>query len=264
MSDLGRFGAGVERLVAPGLGLTLLLGAWAAASLVWADPLIFPGPIRVFQAFWQLFEGDHQTGSALAWTVFRTCLAFFVSVALGVPIGLKLGSSNSLRATWGAPVDFFRSIPPIALLPVFILLLGIGNTTLLAIPTYGATLIIVVNTAHGVLSAEPLRGQVGKAFGLSERERLWRITFWDALPQVSAGMRIALSIVVVLTVVAEMLLTTKPGIGRAIIDAFDNPLRISEGYAIILLAGFLGYGLNRLYLAGERRWVHWGADSWVA
>jgi ABC-type nitrate/sulfonate/bicarbonate transport system permease component len=221
------------------------------------SPILLPTPWAVFKAFFELFIGvKHNIMADIGLTVYRTFFSFLISCLIGVPIGLLMGYNTKVFRIFEFIVDFFRSIPPIALFPLFILLLGIGEPAKLGVPVYGCTLVIIVNSIYGVMNASKLRRVIGQVYGFSRFRIFWKIVFPDSLPQVFAGMRIAISLALVLTIVVEMTIGSNNGLGKKIYDfhlLFDTP----EMYAAILMTGIIGYLLNKGFLKIEKRVVHW-------
>jgi NitT/TauT family transport system permease protein len=189
-------------------------------------------------------------------TTRRAVFAFFLAVGVGVPIGLLMGQYVGLRRALQFLVDFFRSIPPIALFPLFILSFGLGEISRIAVPFYGAVLIMIVSSMYGVLNAPSLRRQVGVVHGLSRVEVFWKIVFPDAIPHIVSGMRNAVSLCLVLVVVVEMFWGAPSGLGKRLFDAhlaFQSP----RLYAVIFFIGILGYTLNLVLQLIEVRFLSW-------
>jgi len=236
--------------------LALLALWWAIYALGVASPLLLPSPVQVADAFIRL---TFQTGEI--WpdcfvTVRRMLLGLCVSAAVGIPVGILTGSFKGISRSLEFLIDFFRSIPPVALFPLFLLVMGVGDGPKLAVVIYGCTLIMIVNADYGVSHAPRLRRFVGRAFGLNRYEILWKIVLPDALPQIIVGLRTALSLALVLVVVSEMFFGTPKGLGHRIYEyhlVFDVP----EMYCAIAWAGIIGYLFNKLFVLVERRVVHW-------
>jgi NitT/TauT family transport system permease protein len=183
-------------------------------------------------------------------------IGFLASVGLGVPLGLVLGASARLYAAVEMPLDFFRSLPAMAVFPLFLLAFGLGDPAKIAITTWTGSLIIIVNTMYGVRAAKTGRQAAARAFGASKFQIFTKVVLIDAIPQIVAGLRIAVSLCLIVVVVSEMFMGTKAGIGMTIYNAgliYDTP-RMLAG---ILVAGLLGYALNKLFVLTEHHFVHW-------
>lgn len=221
------------------------------------SPILLPPPWAVFKSLIELFIGSEQNILFdIGLTCYRTLFSFFLSCAIGIPIGLLMGYNIKVFHIFEFVVDFFRSIPPIALFPLFILFLGIGEYSKIGVPFYGCVLVIIVNSIYGVLNSPKLRRTLGQIYGFSRTRIFLRIVLPDSLPQVFAGMRTALSLALVLTIVVEMTIGSENGLGKTIYDfhlLFDTP----EMYAAILTTGIIGYILNKGFILIEKSVVHW-------
>jgi ABC-type nitrate/sulfonate/bicarbonate transport system permease component len=244
----------------PLLGPLLLLTTWLIlTSLGIISPIILPNPLSVGSALVSLLISEGSLWPHLGLTVYRTLLSFAIAFILGAPFGLFMGYIPVIYKMFEFLVDFFRSIPPIALFPLFLLFLGFGELSKLGVPLYGCSLVIIVSSVYGVLNAPTLRRTVGKVYGFNRWQVFWKIVVPDALPQVFVGMRTALSLALVLTIVVEMFFGSNNGLGKKIYDyhlLFDTP----EMYAVIILTGAIGYLLNQGFIFLEKRIVHW-ADT---
>ena len=167
-----------------------------------------------------------------------------------------MGFSDRFYAALEFPVEFFRSIPATALLPVFMLLFGVGDASKIALAGYAAGLTLALNAMYGVHVGKELRRRAAQTLGIKGLALFRKIVFPEALPHISAGFRVALSLSLVVVIVAEMFAGSPAGLGKRIIDA-QQVYRTDEMYAAILTAGALGFVLNRLALAAERRILHW-------
>ncbi len=195
------------------VGPLLILFFWVIVSVTKiVSPILLTDPFEVFKSLLELFISSEQNILLdIGLNCFRTLISFLISCAIGVPIGLLMGYNIKVFQVFEFVVDFFRSIPPIALFPLFILLLGIGELSKLGVPFYGCVLVIIVNSIYGVLNSPKLRRIIGRIYGFSKARIFWRIVFPDSLPQVFVGMRTALSLALVLTIVVEMTIGSENG-----------------------------------------------------
>lgn len=229
---------------------------WVLYQTKLIDPVLLPSPGESFKAIWDGFVGGTLTHDFLI-TVRRTLLAFAIAVAVSVPLGVVLGSSARLYSSVEFVIDFFRSTPASALFPLFLVILGVGEGTKIAVAAFGASLLILFNTAYGVMNARKTRQAAARVMGASPGRVMLDVTLLESLPQTFIGMRAGVSFALVIVIVAEMFIGSTDGLGQRVINAqmiFNMP----EMYATIFAAGVLGYGLNLLFLLIERRFVHWG------
>jgi sulfonate transport system permease protein len=189
-------------------------------------------------------------------TVLRTLEAFLIAAVLGVPLGVLLGSNEKAYRSVEFLIDFFRSTPSSALIPLFLLIFGVSDINKVAIAAFGAFLIVIFNSAYGVINARKQRVMAARVMGASRWQTFRDVLIWESLQPSFVGLRSAVSMALVIVIVAEMFIGSESGLGHRIIDA-QQVLNVKSMYAAILAAGALGYGLNVLFLLAERRIVHW-------
>ena len=189
-------------------------------------------------------------------TVLRTLEAFVIAAVVGVPLGVLLGSNEKAYRSVEFLIDFFRSTPSSALIPLFLLIFGVSDINKVAIAAFGAFLIVIFNSAYGVINARKQRVMAAKVMGASNWQVFKDVLIWESLQPTFVGLRSAVSMALVIVIVAEMFIGSDNGLGHRIIDA-QQVLNVKSMYAAILAAGALGYALNILFLLLERRIVHW-------
>jgi NitT/TauT family transport system permease protein len=241
----------------PALGAIAFLALWwIVYRLGLVDPVLLPSPEASFQALRDGFAAGTLLHDFLV-TVRRTLLAFALAVAISVPLGIVLGSAPRLYRAGEFVIDFFRSTPASALFPLFLVILGVGESTKVAVAAFGASLLILFNTAYGVMNARKTRQAAAKVMGASPARVMLEVTLLESLPQTFVGMRAGVSFALVIVVVAEMFIGSTDGLGQRVINA-QAVFNMPEMYATIFGAGVLGYGLNLLFIVAERHLVHWG------
>ena len=189
-------------------------------------------------------------------TVLRTLEAFLIAAVVGVPLGVLLGSNERAYRSVEFLIDFFRSTPSSALIPLFLLIFGVSDINKVAIAAFGAFLIVIFNSAYGVINARKQRVMAARVMGASRWQIFKDVLVWESLQPTFVGLRSAVSMALVIVIVAEMFIGSDNGLGHRIIDA-QQVLNVKSMYAAILAAGALGYALNILFLVAERRIVHW-------
>jgi ABC-type nitrate/sulfonate/bicarbonate transport system permease component len=242
----------VQRLLVP----TLLIAIWTIlAHGARIDPLFVPPPEAVGRSLWRGLVHGHLL-SHLAATTWRALAGFAIATVIGAPLGLLIGRSRIAARMLDPTVDVLRAIPPTALLPLFTLLFALGDATKLALVAYGCAFVVLVNAAYGARQVSTVRLDAMRLLGLSPMQR-WRwVILPEAAPQLLAGVRVGLSLALMLVVVAEMFAGTTRGLGQAIAEA-GNRYAMAECWAAILLTGVLGWALSRIVLKVERRVLHW-------
>jgi sulfonate transport system permease protein len=189
-------------------------------------------------------------------TLYRTLIAFGIAVVGGMPLGILLGSNEKAYRSVEFLIDFFRSTPASALIPLFLLIFGTSDINKIAIAAFGAWLLIVFNCAYGVINARKQRIAAAKVMGATRWQIFKDVLIWESLQASFVGLRSAVSMALVIVVVAEMFIGSESGLGHKIINA-QQVMNTKMMYAAIMSAGILGYLLNILFLALERRIVHW-------
>jgi NitT/TauT family transport system permease protein len=249
-------GKRLRRLIEFVAGPILLIAVWwvaYAGTLV--DPNLLPSPFATLADTWSNIATGKMTKDFVA-TTLRVSYAFAIAGALGVPIGIVLGANESIYRSIEFVIDFFRSTPATAMFPLFLLLFGLGEFSKISVAAFAAWLVIVFNVAYGVMNAKQTRILAARSMGAS-RLRIFRdVIFFETLPQTFVGLRTAVSVALVVIIVAEMFIGATDGLGHRIIDA-QISYQLTDMYGSILVAGALGYGANLLFLVIEKLFVHW-------
>ena len=240
----------------PALGPVALFVLWdlvVRAGLI--KPILLPTPWATLGALASGLAGGPLLTDFLV-TVWRTLQAFLIAAVIGVPLGVLLGSNERAYRSVEFLIDFFRSTPSSALIPLFLLIFGVSDINKIAIAAFGALLIVVFNSAYGVINARKQRVMAAKVMGASRWQIFKDVLVWESLQPSFVGLRSAVSMALVIVIVAEMFIGSKDGLGNSIFEAqqlFEMPAM----YAAIFASGALGYGLNLLFRLIERRVVHW-------
>ncbi len=240
----------------PFIGPVVLFILWdLVVRLGFIKPILLPTPAdTVASLITGLAGGPLLLDFAV--TVWRTVQAFLIAAVIGVPLGVLLGSNEKAYRSVEFLIDFFRSTPSSALIPLFLLIFGVTDVNKIAIAAFGALLIVVFNSAYGVINARKQRVMAAKVMGASRWQVFKDVLIWESLQPSFVGLRSAVSMALVIVIVAEMFIGSDNGLGHRIIDA-QQVLNVKSMYAAILAAGALGYALNILFLIAERKIVHW-------
>lgn len=220
------------------------------------EPIILPPPWSVILALVDLF-GDEAFVASLLRTLLRVGVALGLATVMGIPFGLILGSHSGIHRLLAPFVHGLRSVPATALFPLFLIVIGVGEVSVIALAAYPSLLAIAVSSATGAMLANSRRLQQVQALGLNRWEILSEYLFFEALPHIFDGLRIAASYALVLVVAVEMFIGAGDrGLGRAIFD-YQSTYRVPETYAAILVTAFVGIALNRSLSAVESRVLRW-------
>jgi ABC-type nitrate/sulfonate/bicarbonate transport system permease component len=238
------------------IGLVVFVALWAlASSAELVNPFLLPSPWAVAREGVELIVNGTlfpHVGMTLA----RLALGFAGGFLLGTVLGLSMGQSKSADSLFSFIVDFLRSIPVTALIPLSILILGIGELSRVALVVLASALVMAVNARAGVYSIPDTLKDVAHVYGIEGSRYIQRVLIPGALPLIANGFRLSLSISLVVVIVVEMFGTAQVGLGKAIIDA-QFYFQTAELYALIFIAGLLGFMLNWVFTIAENRWIHW-------
>jgi ABC-type nitrate/sulfonate/bicarbonate transport system permease component len=240
----------------PFIGPVVLFIIWdLAVRLGFIKAILLPPPIDALGALLSGLAGGPLLKD-FAVTVWRTVQAFMIAAAVGMPLGVLLGSNEKAYRSVEFLIDFFRSTPSSALIPLFLMIFGVSDVNKVAIAAFGALLIVVFNSAYGVINARKQRVMAAKVMGASRWQVFKDVLIWESLQPSFVGLRSAVSMALVIVIVAEMFIGADSGLGNRIINS-QQVMNVKDMYASILAAGALGYALNILFLIAERRIVHW-------
>jgi ABC-type nitrate/sulfonate/bicarbonate transport system permease component len=241
-------GTGLE--IAVPLALLALWGVWSSSS----DTYYLPPLTDILTTFRETWLFD-RFGSDVVPSLARLSLGFALACALGVALGVALGLSPALRRLSDPIVQFLRAIPPPALLPFGILVMGVGAAMKVFIIAFVCLWPVLLNTVDGVAGVDPTLRETARVYGIRTRDRLAHVTLPAAAPQIFAGMRTSLSLALILMVISEMVASTN-GIGYFVLQS-QRAFAIPEMWSGILLLGILGYVLNAAFTLVERRVLRW-------
>jgi ABC-type nitrate/sulfonate/bicarbonate transport system permease component len=240
----------------PLLGPILFFLLWyVAVSSGWVNKVLLPSPVDTLTHMGHALGSGDMAKDVVA-TFMRTLTSFGIAAVIGVPVGIALGSSEVAYRSVEFLIDFFRSTPSSALIPLFLLIFGISDTNKIAIAAFAAVLVILFNSAYGVMSARKTRIMAAKVMGVHPWYIFRDVLLLESLSQTFVGLRNGISMALVIVIVAEMFIGSENGLGHRIIDA-QQVLNVKDMYASILITGALGYFLNVAFLLIEKKFVHW-------
>jgi ABC-type nitrate/sulfonate/bicarbonate transport system permease component len=240
----------------PFVGPVVLFIVWdLAVRLGFIKAILLPPPVDALGALLGGLAGGPLLGD-FAVTVWRTVQAFLIAAVVGMPLGVLLGSNERAYRSVEFLIDFFRSTPSSALIPLFLMIFGVSDINKVAIAAFGALLIVVFKSAYGVINARKQRVMAAKVMGATRWQVFRDVLVWESLQPSFVGLRSAVSMALVIVIVAEMFIGADSGLGNRIINS-QQVMNVKDMYASILAAGALGYALNVLFLVIERKIVHW-------
>jgi ABC-type nitrate/sulfonate/bicarbonate transport system permease component len=232
------------------IAIVAVLWVWTASS----DTFYYPPLSDVLDRFADTWVFE-RLGSDVWPSLRRMFIGYALAVLVAILAGTVLGSSPTLRRAVAPIVEFLRSIPPPALLPFGIVVIGVGDGMKICIIAFVCIWPVLLNTIDGINGIDPTLRDIARVYGISGRDRLLRMTLPAASPQIFAGMRLSLSLAVILMVISEMVASTN-GIGFFVLQS-QRSFAIPEMWSGILLLGLLGYVLNLAFVIVERRVLAW-------
>jgi ABC-type nitrate/sulfonate/bicarbonate transport system permease component len=242
--------------IAVPIAILVIWGVWSAG----ADSFYYPPLTDILDTFADTWLFERVSSDVLP-SLARLGAGYAIAVVVAVAVGIPLGLSRTARRGASPIVEFLRAIPPPALLPLAIVIIGIGNSMKVLIIAFVCLWPVLLNTIDGITGIDPTLNDTTRVYGVRGNDRLRRIVLPAAAPQIFAGMRTSLSLAVILMVISEMVASTN-GIGFFVLQS-QRSFAIPEMWSGILLLGILGYVLNLLFVLVERRVLAWhrGARS---
>jgi ABC-type nitrate/sulfonate/bicarbonate transport system permease component len=232
----------------------LILLAWQAWSAHAENPH-FPRLSTILVTFRDMWLFD-QFGTHVVPSLERIFAGFAIAVIVGVALGIPIGLSRLTRSLAMPHIEYWRAMPPPALLPISIVLLkDIGNKQKIAFISFFCIFPVLLNTIDGVRAIDPTLVDTARSYGVPRHETIRRLVLPAALPQIVAGMRTSLSLAVIMMVLSEYFSSTS-GVGYVLLIS-KNTFEMAPMWASIVLIGLLGYLLNVLFLVVERRALAW-------
>jgi ABC-type nitrate/sulfonate/bicarbonate transport system permease component len=235
-----------------GVTAAIVAGAWIYTSGAQSYAVVsIPDMLSAFRDTW-LFD---RLATDILPSLGRLALGYLMAVVAGVAVGVVLGTSTVARALLQPVLTFMRSIPPVALLPPAIVVLGIGNSMRVTIIAFVTVWPILLNTTDGVAELNSTLVNTARAYGLSRWHRLRYVVLPAAAPRILAGMRTSIAFAILILVTSEMIASTN-GIGYFLFRS-QQTLMVADMWAAIILLGLLGYLLNFIFSVVERRILRW-------
>jgi ABC-type nitrate/sulfonate/bicarbonate transport system permease component len=250
---LQRFWRWVLAVLIAGWLPVVLVAWWWNASADSQDPFFPP-----LETIWEQFKVNWlfaNVGIHLVPSMQNLFLGFAIAVAVGISLGVLIGASTSASRYVEPIIDFFRAIPGVALVPVFILLLGLDSTMRTASIAFAATMPILIATIEGVRSTNAVLLDTAQVFSLTRPQVLFRVRLPNAMPIVFAGLQVAFQIAFIVTVASEYL-GSGFGLGAFTLISSDS-FMIVDAWTGVLLLGLLGYALSLLFDLVERLSLRW-------
>ncbi|HEX4306554.1 MAG TPA: ABC transporter permease [Solirubrobacterales bacterium] len=247
----------LRKITVSSAGLILLVAVWQFLP-EWGvvDKTFVPPFNEVITAWWHLLKDGtlwHDTKASLI----RALGGFAIAVAIGVPLGLLIGWYRLAAEVLNPVLELFRNTAALSLLPVFILIMGIGESSKIAFVAYACVWPVLLNTISGVESVDPLLVKSSRSLGFGSFRTFQKVVLPAAVPTIFTGIRLAGSFSLLVLIAAE-LVGANSGLGFLITYSQQN-FAIPNMYAAIITISMIGIVLNQLLLLLERHFSTWKA-----
>ena len=232
------------------IAIVAIWWVWSAS----AGSIFYPPLEDILKRFRELWLFDRVSGDV--WPTLRNMLlGYGIASVAGIGLGVAIARVRLLREAARPLVYFANSVPPIALIPIAIVLLGFGPSTRVVVIAFSALFPTLLATVDGVRALDPVLEDVARVTRLRWRERFFGVILPSAGPQIFAGLRVSLQVAFIVMISSEMLGSTQ-GIGFLTIQA-QQSFAITDMWAGMLLLGVLGVLFNFAFLVVERRILRW-------
>lgn len=222
------------------------------------DSTFLPPLSQVLRSWWGLVQ-DGELLRDLQASLVRSLVGLGLAILVAVPLGLLIGWYKPVAALLTPPLEVFRNTAALALLPVFILILGLGETSKISIILFGCFWPILLNTVSGVKTVDPLLIKSARSMGLSQVRLFQKVILPASVPTIFTGIRLAGAYSILILIAAE-LAGAKAGLGYLITYAQQN-FDIGDMYAGILTISAIGLVVNQTLVYLERRFSTWRTNQ---
>ncbi|RWN55285.1 MAG: ABC transporter permease [Mesorhizobium sp.] len=235
--------------------LIAFLAIWQVSSSAgWVNAAVLPPVDTIVSALWNGLAGGTLLGD-IAISLQRAGLAFAAAVAVAIPLGLFMGQVRAVETALDPILQVFRQTSALALYPVFILLLGLGEASKVFVIFWATLFPLLLNTISGVKQVDPKLLEMARVYGATRLTAFRRVVLPGAVPSIFVGLRLSATTALLLLIASEMIGANK-GIGFQVMNAqynFQIPLMFA---AIVILAG-LGLIANQALVSLQRRLCRW-------
>jgi len=227
-----------------------------APSLKWTNPAVLPSLDKIIVALWNgITVGTFSADIVIS--LRRAGIAFFAAAGLGIPLGLFMGQIRIIERSLDPVLQLFRQTSALALYPVFILLLGLGETSKIFVIFWATLFPILLATIGGVKQVDPKLLEMARVYGANRLTIFRRVVLPAALPQIFVGLRLSATTALLLLIAAEMI-GANSGVGFQVMNAQYN-FQIPLMFAAILLLALLGLSANFILEMLQARLCRWSS-----
>lgn len=237
------------------LGMVLFLVVWELLPLLGIVDSRFmpPASAAIADLFGKLAD---QVFWVAVWDTMRAWfIGMVIAVVAAAVLGFIIGSSNFLRKATNSTIEFMRPVPSVALIPLAVLIFGVGIESALLLIVYASFWQVLIQVLYGVADVDSVAMDTAKSYGLGMVQRIRYVIFPTALPYLMTGIRLAAAVALILAITAQLIIGS-PGLGAEIARAQSGGAYVSM-YSLVLATGLLGVVINIVMRAIERRVLSW-------
>jgi NitT/TauT family transport system permease protein len=247
------------RLLRPAVVIGTFLALWETAPRIGLVDRVFLPPFSEVVSAWFVLLSNGQLVEHVLASLSRALVGFAIAIVVSIPLGVAIAWYRPVAEFLNPILELFRNTAALALLPVFVLILGIGETSKVALVIYAAAFPILLNTISGVRTVDPLLIKSARSLGISPVRLFQKVILPAAVPTIFTGLRMAAASSILVLIAAEMV-GAKAGLGYLITAAQFN-FQIPNMYAGIITIALVGVTFNGILVAIESRLSGWRTTS---
>ena len=232
----------IKSIISSLISFTVFFLVWAViVSISGVSAQVFPDPITVFKAAWELTENGALFKHSVS-SLYRVTVGFYLAAIFAIPLGIMIGRIEYLKLLLDPVIQFLRPISPLAWIPLAMLWFGIGDPPAIFLIFLSSFFPLLLGTAIAVESINPIYFQVAANFNFSRYEMVRKMIIPVVIPEVLTTLRLTIAIAWLVVVAAEMI-AVQSGLGYLILDS-RNALRMDFVMVGMITIGFIGLGLD--------------------
>jgi NitT/TauT family transport system permease protein len=239
--------------LAPLLACLGLLAIWQVGALM-LNTDSFPTALQALRAIPSIL-GDKESLINIGASLRRMAIGFGIGVGVSIPLGLMMGRSRAVASFFNPLLMIIYPVPKAALMPIIMLWLGVGDLSKTLVIFLGVSLPVIYHSFEGAKAVEEKMLWSGAAMGLSALQRMVRIVLPSALPEILTGCRTGLVLALITMITSEMI-ARQSGAGNILFNALDMG-EYDTVFAMIIIVGVMGIGLDAAFEAMRSRLVKW-------
>lgn len=247
-----------QALIRYGLIAGLVAGWEIAVRAGWLNAAVFPAPSTVLAALSAAIDKG-LVQRDLAISLQRSGIAFGAAIVIAIPLGLAMGSARKVERVLDPVLQLFRQLSALALYPVFILLMGLGETSKVFVIFWGTLFPLLLATIGGVKEVDRKLVEMARSYGANRIQTFRRVVLPASLPQIFVGLRLSATTALLMLIASEMI-GANSGVGFQVMNAQYN-FQIGLMFAYIGLLAVLGLAANGLIVALQRHLCRWNLNQ---